>query len=97
MNCGGLLRSKMNKALIILGVVLVIAGIGVAAFYGFTARTRVYGGYGIAIVGVLIAIGGAMMKAPGAAAAGQFACAKCGMKFASQAALDQHTKDKHGM
>lgn len=87
----------MNKAILILGIVILAAGLAIAGYYNFAPRTRVYGSYGIAIVGVLIAIGGAMMKTSGTTATAQFACAKCGIKFSSQTALDQHTKDKHGM
>ncbi len=87
----------MNKPMIILGVILVIAGIGAAAYLGFAMRRLVYGSYGIAIIGVLIALGGVMIRPAGTAAKSQFKCAKCGMTFSSQSALDQHAKDKHGM
>ena len=92
-----ILANEMNKPMVILGVILVIAGIGAAAYFGFGTRLRDYGSYGIAIVGVLIAIGGVMMKPGGTTPKGQFKCAKCGMTFSSQAALDQHSKDKHGL
>lgn len=87
----------MNRVILILGVIILIVGIAGAGYYGFATRTRVYVAYGVAIFGVLIAIGGAMMATPGAGVKGQFACAKCGAAFGSQSALDQHTKDKHGM
>jgi hypothetical protein len=89
----------MKMYMVILGVVLLIAGIGGAAFYGFVPRTRVYGAVGVAVVGIIVAALGALMKttAVGATATAQFTCAKCSAKFASEAALNQHTKDKHGM
>jgi hypothetical protein len=89
----------MKMYIVILGVILLIAGIGGAAYYGFVPRTRVYGAIGVAVVGIIIVALGAMMKTTtvGATATGQFTCAKCGAKFASEAALNQHTKDKHGM
>jgi hypothetical protein len=90
---------KMKMYVVILGIILLIAGIGGAAYYGFVPRTRVYGAIGVAVVGIILAAFGAMMKTTsvGAAAAGQFTCAKCNAKFGSEAALNQHTKDKHGM
>jgi hypothetical protein len=89
----------MKMYIVIIGVILLIAGIGGAAYYGFVPRIRVYGAIGVAIIGIVIAALGAMTKttAVGAAATGQFMCAKCGAKFSSEAALNQHTKDKHGM
>ena len=89
----------MKMYISILGVILLIAGIGGAAYYGFVPRTRVYGAIGVAIVGVIVAALGAMTKTTGvgATSTGQFACATCGAKFGSEAALNQHTKDKHGM
>lgn len=89
----------MKKYVLILGILLLIAGIAGAAYYGFAARRLVYGSYGIAAIGAIIAALGALMKttAVGASAAGQFKCAKCGATFGSQTALDQHSKDKHGM
>ncbi len=83
----------------ILGVILLIAGIGGAAFYGFALRNHVYGAIGVAVLGIIVAALGAMMKTTsvGAITTGQFNCAKCGAKFGSEAALNQHTKDKHGM
>jgi hypothetical protein len=89
----------MKMYIVILGVILLIAGIGGAAFYGFAARRLVYGAYGIAALGVVIAALGALMKTTSSSTTttGQFACAKCGAKFGSEAALNQHTKDKHGM
>ncbi len=92
----------MKMYVLILGVILLIAGIGGAAYYGFVPRTRVYGAIGVAIVGVVIAALGAMMKTTAVggktgSVAGQFTCSKCNAKFGSQQALDQHSKDKHGM
>jgi hypothetical protein len=93
------LIEKMKKYIVMLGVILLIAGIGGAAYYGFAARRLVYGAYGVAAIGVVFAALGALMKTTSATTAttGQFACAKCGAKFGSEAALNQHTKDKHGM
>ncbi|TMI09451.1 hypothetical protein E6H34_01520 [Candidatus Bathyarchaeota archaeon] len=90
---------KMKMYIVILGVILLIAGIGGAAYYGFVPRTRVYGAIGVAVVGIVVAALGAMMKttSAGATTKGQFTCAKCGAKFGSEVALNQHTKDKHGM
>jgi len=50
-------------------------------------------------LGAIIAVGGAMktVSVGATTGAGQFACAKCGAKFGSEAALNQQTKDKHGM
>lgn len=90
----------MKIIVVIIGVILLIAGIGGAAYYGFVPRTRVYGAIGVAVVGIIIAGLGVMTKtvpAGDAATTGQFKCAKCGATFGSQSALDQHTKDKHGM
>jgi len=90
----------MKMYIVILGVILLIAGIGGAAYYGFVPRTRVYGAIGVAIVGIVVAALGAMTKTTTSASAtttGQFTCTKCGAKFGSEAALNQHTKDKHGM
>src|SRR3989442_11728262 len=90
---------KMKMYIVILGVILLIAGIGGAAYYGFVPRTRVYGAVGVAVVGIIVVALGMMMKttSAGATIAGQFTCAKCGVKFGSEAALKQHTKDKHGI
>ncbi|HZY46769.1 MAG TPA: hypothetical protein VFE96_03125 [Candidatus Bathyarchaeia archaeon] len=89
----------MKMYVVVVGVILLIAGIGGAAYYGFVPRTRVYGAIGVAVVGIIIAALGAMMKTTtvGAGTTGEFKCAKCGATFGSQSALDQHTKDKHGM
>ncbi len=87
----------MRKAIVILGVLILIAGIGIAAYYGFVMRNRVYGGYGLVVVGVIIAIGGAMMGPSTVMKTGQFTCEKCGAQFGSQVALDQHSRDKHPM
>jgi hypothetical protein len=92
----------VNKTFLVLGVVLLVAG--VAVYYvaantdllgGRTHHIIPLGGIGLAVLGALIAVGGVMMgKAAGKA--GQFKCAKCGAVFGSEIALDQHTKDKHG-
>lgn len=90
---------KTKMYFIILGVLLLIAGIGGAAYYGFAMRRLVYGAYGVAVIGVILAALGALMKTgiAGAAKNSEFTCAKCGAKFGSEAALNQHSKDKHGM
>jgi hypothetical protein len=93
----------VNKNFLVLGIILVAAGIAVyvVASYtdvlgGRTHHTIPLGGLGIAVLGVLIIVGGVMMGKPGAAASGQFKCEQCGAVFGSQSALDQHTKAKHG-
>jgi hypothetical protein len=94
----------MNRSLFVLGIVLL--GLGIAAYFitsqtnligGRTHTTYPLGGIGLAVLGALIAAGGVMMGQAGAKTANQFKCAKCGMTFGSQAAVDQHSKDKHGM
>ena len=94
----------MNRTLLILGVILLV--VGIAGYYvssqtnligGRTHSTYPFGGIALAVLGALIAFGGVMMGPPGAKTANQFKCGKCGATFGSQAALDQHTKDKHKM
>ncbi len=94
----------MKRSFVVIGIILV--GLGIAAYYitsqtnligGRTHSTYPLGGVGLAVVGALIAAGGVMMGKAGAKMAGQFKCSKCGMTFGSQIALDQHSKDKHGM
>jgi peptidoglycan/LPS O-acetylase OafA/YrhL len=94
----------MNRSLIVLGIVLL--ALGIAAYFitsqtnligGRTHTTYPLGGIGLAVLGALLAAGGVMMGQSGAKKANQFKCAKCGMTFGSQAAVDQHSKDKHGM
>lgn len=88
--------------ILVLGVIILAAGLGT---WGYLYSTNIHhtiqlGGLGLAVLGAIIAIGGAMMKTVTVGAttgAGQFNCAKCGAKFGSEAALNQHTKDKHGM
>jgi hypothetical protein len=94
----------MNRNLLVLGIILLALGI---AAYIVTSQTSLIGnrthniyplgGIGLAVLGALIAVGGAMMGQSGAKTANQFKCDKCGATFGSQAALDQHTKDKHKM
>ncbi len=90
---------KTKWIVVSIGILLLIAGIGGAYYYHFAARRLVYGAYEIAAVGVIIAALGALMKTTtvGATSTAQFTCAKCNAKFGSEAALAQHTKDKHGM
>ena len=85
----------MRISVVVLGVLILAAGVGIAAYYGFVPRTRVYGGYGIAVIGVIIALAGAMMGSAAAVTKGQFTCQQCGATFGSQGALDQHSRDKH--
>jgi hypothetical protein len=86
----------------VLGVVLLAVGIVVFVLSKYTDlilgrshSTIPFGGLGLAVLGALIAVGGAMMGKAGAKR-GEFKCATCGAVFGSQTALDQHTKDKHG-
>jgi drug/metabolite transporter (DMT)-like permease len=93
----------MNKVLVILGIVLIVVGVSVFAvsYYTTLIQNRThrgavpFGGVGLAVLGALMIAGTALMKPKGGKAAGQFKCAKCGATFGSQAALDQHSKDKH--
>jgi len=95
----------MNKTFLSLGIVLLAIGVVVYAIASFTDllggrthHTIPLGGIGLAVLGVLIAVGGVMMGKPGGmgAKSDQFKCAQCGAVFGSQSALDQHTKAKHG-
>ena len=92
----------MNKTFIIFGIVLLAVGAIVYYLTSFTSllggRTHniiPLGGIGLAVLGALVAVGGAMMGKAGGKV-DQFKCAKCGAVFGSQTALDQHSKDKHG-
>ena len=92
----------MKMPTLVLGVVVLVAGLGTWGYlYSMNIHHTIQlGGIGLAVLGAIIAAGGAMMKTVSVGAttgAGQFACAKCGAKFNSEAALNQHTKDKHGM
>ena len=93
----------MKRSLVVIGIILL--ALRKTAYYitsqtnligGRTHSTYPLGGIGLAVVGALIAAGGVMMGKAGAKMAGQFKCAKCGMTYGSQIALDQHSKDKHG-
>jgi len=93
----------MKRSFLIVGIILLAIGI---AGYLVTSQTNLIGGrthntyplaaIGLAVLGALVAVGGVMMSQTGAKTANQFKCDKCGMTFGSQAALDQHSKDKHG-
>ena len=94
----------MNQTFLILGVILLV--IGIAGYYvssqtnligGRTHSTYPFGGIALAVLGALIAVGGVMTGQAGAKTANVFKCDKCGATFGSQAALDQHSKDKHKM
>ena len=88
----------MNRPGLIVGIILLVAGVAVYVYFSSAGHHTIpLGGIGVAVLGALIAAGSALMKPAGARVAGQFKCAKCGMTFSSQAALDQHSKDKHGM
>jgi hypothetical protein len=95
----------MNKSLIVLGIILVAIGISVfsVSYYTTLIQNRThrgvipFGGVGLAVLGALIVVASVMMKPMGGKVVGQFKCVKCGMTFGSQTALDQHSKDKHGM
>jgi hypothetical protein len=92
----------MKMPILVLGVVVLAAGLGTWGYlYSMNIHHTIQlGGMGLAVLGAIIAVGGAMMKTVTVGdtkGAGQFACAKCSAKFASEAALNQHAKDKHGM
>jgi hypothetical protein len=92
----------MKMPLLVLGVVVLAAGLGTwGSLYSMNIHHTIQlGGIGLAVLGAIIAVGGAMMKTVSVGdtkGAGHVSCAKCGAKFASEAALNQHTKDKHGM
>ena len=94
----------MQRTFLIVGIVLLALGI---AAYIVTSQTSLIGGrthniyplggIGLAVLGALVAVGSAMMGPARAKTADQFKCDKCGATFGSQAALDQHSKDKHKM
>ncbi len=83
-----------------LGVVLLIVGVVVAVLFGatnITGRTHQIipaGGIGLAILGAILAVLGATSKTSSPAL--QLKCQACGATFASQEALNSHSKDKHG-
>ena len=92
----------MKMPILVLGVVVLIAGIGTWGYlYSMNIHHTIQlGDIGLAVFGAIIAVGGAIMKTASVGVTigiGKFACAKCGAKFGSEAALNQHTKDKHGM
>ncbi len=86
----------MRMSIVILGVILLLAGAAIAIFYS-NHHLLPYAGAGLAVLGVIVAAGGAMMKAPSAYMAGQFKCSSCGRTFNSEASLKAHGKDKHGI
>ena len=88
----------LRKQIVIIGVVLLVVGFGAAGYFiatGHATQKRTYGTLGIGIIGLLVFVGGALMGSSTAATKGQFTCDKCGATFGSQAALDQHSRDKH--
>ena len=88
----------MKRVGMIIGIILLVVGVGVYAYFSSAGHHTIpLGGIGLAVLGALIAVGSAMMKPAGGKVPGQFKCDKCGATFGSQAALDQHTKDKHKM
>src|SRR5712691_1665219 len=97
-------RFNLKRSFLIVGIILL--ALGIAGYYvtsqtnligGRTHSTYPFGGIALAVLEALIAVGGVMMGQGGAKTANQFKCDKCGATFGSQAALDQHSKDKHGM
>lgn len=93
----------MNKSFIILGIIVAVLGAGgyIDSTYTHiiltgTHHTIPLGSLGLAVLGVLLAVGGVLMGKPAAAATNQFKCSTCGAVFSSQTALDQHTNAKHG-
>jgi C2H2-type zinc finger len=91
----------MKTQTVLLGVILLIVGAIAAVILGATDlyqnRTHVTltaGGIGLAVIGGIIAALGATSKVP--VVASQFKCSACGATFGSEAALNSHTKDKHG-
>ncbi|HZY94545.1 MAG TPA: hypothetical protein VFE98_06750 [Candidatus Bathyarchaeia archaeon] len=90
----------MKKQIVIIGVVLLVVGFAAAGYFISVEQAmhlRTYGTLGLGIVGLLVAVGGALMRSSTAVAKGQLTCDKCGATFASQGALDQHSRDKHSM
>lgn len=90
----------MRRGIVILGVVILVIGFAVAGYFtsiGQFGHLRTYGSLGVGIIGILIAIAGAMMGPSTMMKTGQFTCEKCGAQFGSQGALDQHSRDKHSM
>src|SRR5207245_9909544 len=92
----------MKMPILVLGVVVLVAGLGTWGYlYSMNIHHTIQlGGIALAVVGAIIAAGGAIMKTVSGGArtgAGQLACAKCGAKFNSAAASNQHSKDPHGM
>lgn len=94
----------MNKTFLILGIILIAAGIAEFFLTWFTTiyQNRVHrglvptAGLGLTVLGALIVAGGFLMGKP-TVTANQFKCDKCGAVFGSQTALAQHSKDKHGI
>src|SRR5436309_14668190 len=92
---------KMKMPMLVLGVVVLAAGLGTWGYlYSMNIHHTIQlGGIGLAVFGAIIAVGGTIMKTASVGVTigtGKFACAKCGAKFGSETALNQHTKDKHG-
>src|SRR5713101_1355845 len=89
----GFLQTRLNlkRSFLVVGIILLALGI---AGYFVTSQTNLIGGrthniyplgsIGLAVLGALIAVGGAMMNQSGAKSANQFKCDKCGMTFGSQ-------------
>ena len=91
----------MKLPTVILGIALLIVGVVVAVLFGLTtvsggrAHTIIpAGGIGLAVIGAIISALGATSKTSPPAT--QFKCSSCGATFASEMALNSHTKDKHG-
>src|SRR3989449_10493968 len=90
---------KMKMPILVLGVVVLVAGLGTWGYlYSMNIHHTIQlGGLGLAVLGAIIAVGGAMktVRVGATNGAGQFACAKCRATFGWEAALHHQTKYKH--
>ena len=92
----------MKTQTVILGIVLLVAGLVVFVIFQFNpgniaGRTHQIipaGGIGLAILGGILTLLGATSKL--STQPGQFKCQTCGAVFGSDTALKSHAKDKHG-
>lgn len=88
----------MRRGIVIIGVVLLVAGFAAGGYFvsvGQAMHLRTYGSLGVGVIGLILAVAGAMMGPTTMAKTGQFTCQECGATFGSQSALDQHSRDKH--
>lgn len=93
---------EMNRIFVIVGLIIAILGAGgyVDSSYTHIILTGTHHtipllGIGIAVLGALVAVGGVTMGGSPTRTSNEFKCSVCGATFASQGALDQHTKAKH--